>query len=121
YSDIRISGYTKLSSEILDIRIDLYIEPLSDGANFDKPKSDNLAIQLASKRVLPKYFSSEWSVAQFHLVEGSQYIVAFGHQENTVVILGMDGSFYKCKFDPTTGGEMTQLEYHNFLKPEDSC
>ncbi|GMI69405.1 autophagy 18a, PEROXISOME UNUSUAL POSITIONING 2 [Hibiscus trionum] len=70
------------------------------------------------KGVLPKYFSSEWSVAQFRLVEGSQYIVAFGHQKNTVVILGIDGSFYQCQFDPVNGGEMTQLEYHNFLKPE---
>ena len=41
--------------------------------------------------VLPKYFNSEWSVAQFRLLEGSQYLVAFGHQKNTVVILGMDG------------------------------
>ncbi|XVF21927.1 hypothetical protein REPUB_Repub12eG0131100 [Reevesia pubescens] len=41
--------------------------------------------------VLPKYFNSEWSVAQFRLVEGSQYIVAFGHQKNTMVILGIDG------------------------------
>ncbi|KAE8665465.1 Autophagy-related protein 18a [Hibiscus syriacus] len=70
------------------------------------------------KGVLPKYFSSEWSVAQFRLVEGSHYIVAFGHQKNTVVILGIDGSFYRCQFDPVNGGEMTQLEYHNFLKPE---
>ncbi|KAE8671310.1 Autophagy-related protein 18a [Hibiscus syriacus] len=70
------------------------------------------------KGVLPKYFSSEWSVAQFRLVEGSQYIVAFGHQKNTVVILGIDGSFYRCQFDPVNGGEMTQLEYHSFLKPE---
>ncbi|GFP85629.1 autophagy-related protein 18a [Phtheirospermum japonicum] len=72
------------------------------------------------KGVLPKYFSSEWSVAQFRLPEGSQYIVAFGHQKNSVVILGLDGSFYRCKFDPATGGEMTQLEYHNFLKPEEA-
>ncbi|KAJ4835532.1 Autophagy- protein 18a [Turnera subulata] len=70
------------------------------------------------KGVLPKYFSSEWSVAQFRLLEGSQYIVAFGHQKNTVVILGLDGSFYRCQFDPVNGGEMTQLEYHNFLKPD---
>ncbi|KAF8117886.1 hypothetical protein N665_0008s0226 [Sinapis alba] len=69
------------------------------------------------KGVLPKYFSSEWSVAQFRLVEGTQYIVAFGHQKNTVVILGMDGSFYRCQFDPVNGGEMSQLEYHNCLKP----
>ncbi|CAL5425177.1 unnamed protein product [Camellia sinensis] len=59
------------------------------------------------KGVLPKYFSSEWSVAQFRLLEGSQYIVAFGHQKNTVVILGLDGSFYRCQFDPVSGGEMT--------------
>ncbi|KAG4395532.1 hypothetical protein GLYMA_20G235800v4 [Glycine max] len=45
------------------------------------------------KGVLPKYFSSEWSVAQFRLQEGLQYVVAFGHQKNTVVILGMDGRY----------------------------
>ncbi|CAK9158090.1 unnamed protein product [Ilex paraguariensis] len=43
------------------------------------------------KGVLPKYFSSEWSVAQFRLHEGCQYTVAFGHEKNTVAILGMDG------------------------------
>ncbi|WCJ43118.1 WD repeat domain phosphoinositide-interacting protein 3 [Euphorbia peplus] len=66
--------------------------------------------------VLPKYFSSEWSVAQFRLPEGLQHFVAFGHQKNTVIILGMDGSFYRCEFDPAIGGEMTQLEHHNFLQ-----
>jgi WD40 repeat protein len=70
------------------------------------------------KGVLPKYFSSEWSVAQYRLREGSHCIVAFG-QKNTVVILGMDGSFYHCEFDPVSGGEMTELECHNFLKPSD--
>ncbi|KAF8387813.1 hypothetical protein HHK36_026471 [Tetracentron sinense] len=70
--------------------------------------------------ILPRYFSSEWSVAQFRLHEGSQYIVAFGHQKNTIMILGMDGSFYRCQFDPVAGGEMTQLEYYNFLKPEET-
>ncbi|XP_008246408.1 PREDICTED: autophagy-related protein 18a-like [Prunus mume] len=72
------------------------------------------------KGVLPRYFSSEWSVAKYHLQEGLQYTVAFGHQKNTVVILGMDGSFYRCQFDPVNGGEMTQLEYYNFLKPEET-
>ncbi|XP_020209984.1 autophagy-related protein 18a isoform X3 [Cajanus cajan] len=72
------------------------------------------------KGVLPKYFSSEWSVAQFRLQEGLQYIVAFGHQKNTIVILGMDGSFYRCQFDSANGGEMTQLEHYNFLKPEET-
>lgn len=47
---------------------------------------------------MPKYFSSVWSLAQFRLVEGSQYIAAFGHQKNTVVILGMDGRRVTHKF-----------------------
>ncbi|KAK3441609.1 hypothetical protein EUGRSUZ_B01927 [Eucalyptus grandis] len=72
------------------------------------------------KGILPRYFSSEWSVAQFRLHEGLQYVVAFGHRKNTVLILGMDGSFYRRQFDPMTGGEMTQLEYYNFLKPEET-
>ncbi|PON96609.1 WD repeat containing protein [Trema orientale] len=72
------------------------------------------------KGVLPKYFSSVRSVAKFRLVEGSKYIVAFGHMKNTILILGMDGSFYQCEFDPEKGGDMTQLVYQNFLTPEDS-
>lgn len=101
----------------------------SASAGNDKPRSasdPNLAVTQSStslsfiRGVLPKYFNSEWSVAQFRLPEGSHYIVAFGHQKNTVVILGMDGSFYRCQFDTVNGGEMTQLEYHNFLKPEEA-
>eukprot|EP00252_Welwitschia_mirabilis_P006409 TRINITY_DN1728_c0_g2_i1.p1 TRINITY_DN1728_c0_g2~~TRINITY_DN1728_c0_g2_i1.p1 ORF type:complete len:395 (+),score=37.20 TRINITY_DN1728_c0_g2_i1:175-1359(+) len=71
------------------------------------------------KGVLPKYFSSQWSFAQFHLPEGMQYLVAFGHQKNTVLIVGLDGSFYRCSFDPINGGEMEQKEYERFLKTEE--
>ncbi|CAN6565238.1 unnamed protein product [Malus baccata var. baccata] len=67
--------------------------------------------------VLPKYFSSERSFARFHLPEDTQFIAAFGSQ-NTVIIVGMDGSFYKCSFDPVNGGEMVQQEYVRFLKTE---
>ncbi|EOA25111.1 hypothetical protein CARUB_v10018419mg [Capsella rubella] len=67
--------------------------------------------------VLPKYFSSEWSFSQFHVPEVTQYFAAFGAQ-NTIAIIGMDGSFYRCNFDPVNGGEMTQLEHFRFLNPE---
>ncbi|KAM0992044.1 hypothetical protein ACFX2I_010311 [Malus domestica] len=80
------------------------------------PKSAGLSFS----GVLPKYFSSEWSAAKYHLPEGLRYTVALGHQKNTVVILVMDGSFYRCQFDPVNGGGMTQIEYHNFLKPEET-
>lgn len=65
--------------------------------------------------VLPKYFSSEWSFAQFHVPEVTHFIAAFGSQ-NTVVIVGMDGNFYRCSFDPVHRGEMLQQEYVRFLK-----
>lgn len=41
--------------------------------------------------VLPKYFSSERSMAQFRLPESVQYLVGFGRQNNTIVIVGLDG------------------------------
>uniref|UniRef100_A0A1D1ZFJ4 WD repeat domain phosphoinositide-interacting protein 3 n=1 Tax=Anthurium amnicola TaxID=1678845 RepID=A0A1D1ZFJ4_9ARAE len=69
------------------------------------------------KGILPKYFSSEWSFAQFHVPEATRFIVAFGSQ-STVVVVGMDGSFYRCSFDPLNGGEMTQQEYVRFLKTD---
>lgn len=40
--------------------------------------------------VLPRYFSSEWSFAQFHVPEVTQFFAAFGAQ-NTIAIIGMDG------------------------------
>ncbi|KAJ3682929.1 hypothetical protein LUZ60_013156 [Juncus effusus] len=67
--------------------------------------------------VLPKYFSSEWSFAQFHLPEITRYITAFGSQ-NTVMVIGLDGSFYRCSFDPVNGGQMLQKEYIRFLSSE---
>lgn len=69
------------------------------------------------KGVLPKYFSSEWSFARFRLPENTRCIVAFG-SHNTVIVVGLDGSFYRCRFDPNNGGEMTQLEYVCFRRTD---
>ncbi|RCV15984.1 hypothetical protein SETIT_3G100300v2 [Setaria italica] len=71
------------------------------------------------KGILPDYFSSEWSFAQFRLPETTRYVAAFGEQ-NTVMIIGMDGSFYRCSFDPVNGKEMVRKEYFRFLKDKDS-
>ncbi|KAL6146573.1 hypothetical protein ACLB2K_057251 [Fragaria x ananassa] len=93
---------------------------ISRSPSTSPPNSSAISSLSFMKGVLPRYFSSEWSMAKFHLQEGLEYIVAFGHQKNTVVVLGMDGSFYLCEFDPVNGGEMTQLEYYNILKPEET-
>lgn len=80
--------------------------------------SNNPGSSLSFMRgVLPKYFSSEWSFAQFHLPENTQFIAAFGSQ-NTVITVGLDGSFYRCSFDPVNGGQMIQQEYVRFLKTD---
>uniref|UniRef100_A0ACD5U7G7 Uncharacterized protein n=1 Tax=Avena sativa TaxID=4498 RepID=A0ACD5U7G7_AVESA len=68
------------------------------------------------KGILPKYFSSEWSFARFRLPEVTRYIIAFGDQA-TVMMIGLDGSFYRCSFDPVNGGEMVLDEFFRFLKP----
>ncbi|MCO5562877.1 hypothetical protein L7F22_016513 [Adiantum nelumboides] len=67
--------------------------------------------------VLPRYFSSEWSFCQFRLPEEVKSIVAFGPEGHSVIIVGSDGSFYRCTFDPAAGGKMMQQEHVNFLKP----
>uniref|UniRef100_A0A0D9WX94 Anaphase-promoting complex subunit 4 WD40 domain-containing protein n=1 Tax=Leersia perrieri TaxID=77586 RepID=A0A0D9WX94_9ORYZ len=63
----------------------------------------------------PKYFKPQKSLAQFHLPEGKIYLVVFGTRPNTILIIGMDGRFYRCQFDPIEPGDMRQLEYRNFL------
>ncbi|KAI4306984.1 hypothetical protein L6164_030218 [Bauhinia variegata] len=89
------------------------VDPLVSPNNGANPSSSLYFM----RGVLPKYFSSEWSFAQFHVPENTQFIVAFGPQ-NSVIIVGMDGSFYRCSFDPVHGGEMLQQEYFRFLKFE---
>lgn len=67
------------------------------------------------KGVLPRYFSSEWSFAQFHLPEDTHAIVAFGLQKNAVIALCSNGSFYKCSFDLVRGGQMILEESSRLL------
>lgn len=71
--------------------------------------------------VLPRYFSSEWSFAQFRLPEDVRTLVAFGPDRTTVLIVGLDGSFYRCSFDPVHGGEMQQKDCARFLGSEEGA
>jgi len=65
------------------------------------------------KDILPSYFSSEWSFAQFRLPCKS--ICCFG-QGNSVIAICADGSYFKYTFDPTRGGEATFEGSASFLK-----
>lgn len=53
--------------------------------------------------VVPSYFYSEWSLAQFRLPEDCWSVVGFGQEVNTLYVLNQKGSFYKVEFDPIKG------------------
>jgi len=63
--------------------------------------------------LLPSYFSSKWSFAQFH-VPDYRSIAAFGRDPHTVVVVCASGSYYKAKFDPAVGGEMV-MEVQEYI------
>jgi len=66
------------------------------------------------KSLLPGYFSSEWSVAQFR-VPDSLSLCAFGSEPNSIIVLTAEGVVYTCTFDPVHGGECTQENLTRFL------
>ena len=43
------------------------------------------------KGFLPKYFSSEWSLAQYKLPDFTKSIVAFGPEPNTLIVASVEG------------------------------
>lgn len=64
------------------------------------------------------YFSSEWSFAQFR-VPDYRSIVCFGAEPNTIIIACANGSYFKCRYDPVNGGEMTREDYKTFTSSDD--
>lgn len=64
-------------------------------------------------RILPSYFASEWSLAQYR-VPDFRCTAAFGADPHTVVIVCANGSYYKARFDPVRGGEMVREEFAQF-------
>ena len=71
--------------------------------------------------VLPSYFSSEWSFAQFHLdTDGSRSICCFGQDsDNTIIVVNSEGLYFKFEFDEVNGGEARRVMAHTFTKKTD--
>ena len=67
------------------------------------------------KKLLPKYFDSEWSFSKFSLPE-THAICGFGETAGTVVAVSLQGSFYSASFDPRAGGEGQVVSSHSFLE-----
>ncbi|KAI9262789.1 WD40-repeat-containing domain protein, partial [Sporodiniella umbellata] len=66
------------------------------------------------KQVLPKYFSSQWSIANAKLTTESRCLVRC--RENTIDAICADGNCYRFEFDPLEGGDCKRVSFERFLK-----
>lgn len=90
----------------------------ASAASYGDPRSPQPAANSKSSfrrlsSVMPAYFSSEWSLAQFR-VHDYRCIAAFGTEPNTIVVVCANGCYYKARFDPARGGEMTRETFAQF-------
>jgi len=67
------------------------------------------------KSMLPRYFRSEWSMAQFKLSTTKRSIVTFPLTDSdTIVVVSDTGEFTRLIFDDVAGGVMRCVESHIF-------
>lgn len=87
------------------------------GKSGEEDETENSKSSLSFMRgFLPKYFSSEWSFAQFRVPE-TKTICAFGADKNTIIVVGADGSFYTAVFD--ANGECQNKSYSKFIHTDE--
>ena len=65
------------------------------------------------KKLLPKYFDSEWSFAQLRIPDAKS-ICSFG-KDDTIIVLNVEGMYISASFDPVNGGDCQRLEMLSVL------
>jgi WD40 repeat protein len=111
------SQWLAVSSDKGTVHVFSLVNPQEQERIVEDKKSDNPRSMVSfMKGILPKYFSSEWSFAQFRVPE-VKTIVAFGGEKNSIIVVSADGTFYKAMFDPEKpGAECIQESYAKFTK-----
>lgn len=69
--------------------------------------------------MLPKYFSSEWSLAQFRIPEDVRSFAAFGAEISVLNVVCNNGRFYKLQYDPKAGGDMKLASCVDYLAEQE--
>lgn len=67
---------------------------------------------------LPKYFTSEWSFAQYKLTEEDtgRSLVGFAAADpHSLVIITQSGRYHKVSFDPQRGGPCSQQAFGCYI------
>ena len=71
----------------------------------------------ASNKLLPKYFTSEWSFGKIEVPGGTRCICAFGANNNTVLAVCDDSSYHKFVYDEAKRAFIREV-YQMFLEPD---
>jgi len=71
----------------------------------------------ASNKLLPKYFTSEWSFSKIEVPGGTRCICAFGGSNSTVLAVCDDSSYHKFVFDEHKRSFVREV-YQMFLEPD---
>lgn len=66
------------------------------------------------KKLLPKYFDSEWSFAQMR-VQDSRALCAFSDDGSTLIVVSTDGNYYLADI-PKKGGECVKRETNSLIQ-----
>lgn len=67
------------------------------------------------KGVLPKYFDSEWSFAQFRIIDSSAICAI---KDNKVIAISKEGNYYLAEIDPKAGGECKKVQQRGLIQEE---
>lgn len=64
--------------------------------------------------ILPRYFSSEWSFAQFKGPDVPSICAFNPSKVNSVILITCEGEYFEVVFDPEKGGACSQVAFHRF-------
>ncbi|CAN6200222.1 unnamed protein product [Urochloa humidicola] len=100
--------------DMFSVKVDL-----SSSTPADDPEADD-ATYVVSPHTYASVvarFTAKYPVAELWLDQGVRRMAGFGQEPNTILVAGLDGSFYRCQFDPLKA-QMKQIEHKNFMKME---
>lgn len=65
--------------------------------------------------VLPRYFGSEWSFAQFRIIDSTAQCAI---RDNKVITISKEGNYYLAEIDPKNGGDCKKLQQRGLISEE---